>query len=140
MFRGIKTLAVRMERAQANALAIAKWLKTQPKVKAGYYVGLPEHPGYAVNASQARGSGSMLSFTMDSPETALKVLQNVKVITFAESLGGPESLITLPATQTHRDVSPEDRAKLGITDSFLRMSVGLENAGDLIADLAQAMA
>ena len=138
--RGIKTLAVRMERAQANALAIAKWLKTQPKVKAVYYVGLPEHPGYAVNASQARGSGSMLSFTMDSPETALKVLQNVKVITFAESLGGPESLITLPATQTHRDVSPEDRAKLGITDSFLRMSVGLENAGDLIADLAQAMA
>lgn len=139
MIRGIKTLAVRMERAQENALAIAKWLKEQPKVKNVYYVGLPDHPGYAVNAAQSRGSGAMLSFALDTPETALKVLQNVKVITFAESLGGPESLITLPATQTHRDVSPEDREKLGITDSFLRMSVGLENAQDLIDDLAQAM-
>lgn len=140
LLRGIKTLAVRMERAQENALAIANWLKTQPKVKKVYYVGLPEHPGYDVNRKQSRGSGAMLSFTLDSAETALQVLAKVKVITFAESLGGPESLITLPATQTHADVSAEDRAKLGITDSFLRMSVGLENAQDLIADLAQAMA
>ena len=139
MLRGIKTLAVRMERAQENALAIANWLKTQPKVKKVYYVGLPEHPGYAVNAAQSRGSGAMLSFELDSHETALNVLAKVKVITFAESLGGPESLITLPATQTHADVSPEDREKLGITDSFLRMSVGLENAQDLIDDLKQAM-
>lgn len=139
MIRGIKTLAVRMERAQENALAIASWLQTQSKVKKVYYVGLPDHPGYAVNAKQSRGSGAMLSFALDTPETALKVLQNVKVITFAESLGGPESLITLPATQTHRDVSPADREKLGITDSFLRMSVGLENAQDLIEDLKQAM-
>ena len=140
MLRGIKTLPVRMERAQENALAIAQWLKTQSKVKKVYYVGLPEHPGYAVNAAQSRGSGAMLSFTLDSAETALQVLAKVKIITFAESLGGPESLITLPSTQTHADVSPEDREKLGITDSFLRMSVGLENANDLIADLAQAMA
>ena len=140
MIRGIKTLAVRMERAQENALAIANWLKTQPKVSQVYYVGLPEHPGYDVNRKQSRGSGAMLSFTMESPELALQVLQKVRVITFAESLGGPESLITLPATQTHRDVSPEDRQALGITDSFLRMSVGLENAQDLIADLQQAMA
>ena len=140
LLRGIKTLAVRMERAQENALAIANWLKTQPKVKKVYYVGLPEHPGYDVNRKQSRGSGAMLSFTLDSAETALQVLAKVKVITFAESLGGPESLITLPATQTHADVSPEDREKLGITDSFLRMSVGLENAQDLIADLQQAMA
>ena len=139
MIRGIKTLAVRMERAQENALAIASWLQTQSKVKKVYYVGLPDHPGYAVNAKQSRGSGAMLSFALDTPETALKVLQNVKVITFAESLGGPESLITLPATQPHRDLSPEDREKLGITDSFLRMSVGLENAQDLIEDLKQAM-
>ena len=140
LLRGIKTLAVRMERAQENALAIAVWLKTQPKVKKVYYVGLPEHPGYDVNRKQSRGSGAMLSFTLDSAETALQVLAKVKVITFAESLGGPESLITLPATQTHADVSAEDREKLGITDSFLRMSVGLENAQDLIADLQQAMA
>ncbi len=140
MLRGIKTLPVRMERAQQNALAIANWLKTQSKVKKVYYVGLSEHPGYAVNQKQSRGSGAMLSFTLDSAETALQVLANVKVITFAESLGGPESLITLPATQTHADVSPEEREKLGITDAFLRMSVGLENVEDLIADLAQAMA
>jgi cystathionine gamma-synthase len=140
ILRGIKTLAVRMERAQENALAIANWLKQQPKVKQVYYVGLPEHPGYAVNKKQARGSGAMLSFALDSAETALQVLAKVKIITFAESLGGPESLITLPATQTHADVPAEERERLGITDSFLRMSVGLENASDLIEDLKQAMA
>lgn len=140
MIRGIKTLAVRMERAQENALAIARWLKTQPKVTRVYYVGLEEHPGYAVNSKQSRGSGAMLSFAVETPELAQQVLAKVKIITFAESLGGPESLITFPATQTHADVSPEDREKLGITDSFLRMSVGLENAQDLIDDLAQAMA
>lgn len=137
--RGIKTLPVRMEYQQRSAMAIAQWLKTQPKVRKVYYVGLPEHPSYAVNAKQSRGAGSMLSFAVDSGETALKILQRVKVITFAESLGGPESLITLPATQTHRDVPVEDQLKLGITDSLLRMSVGLENADDLIADLDQAM-
>ena len=82
----------------------------------------------------------MLSFAVDSRETALQILDKVKVITFAESLGGPESLITFPATQTHADVAPEERERLGITDSFLRMSVGLENEQDLIRDLEQAMA
>ena len=139
MIRGIKTLAIRMERAQENALAIAKWLQQHPKVTKVHYVGLPEHPGYAVNAKQARGSGAMLSFAVDSQVTALQVLDKVKVITFAESLGGPESLITLPVTQTHADVSAEERERLGITDSLLRMSVGLENVKDLIADLEQAL-
>ena len=139
MIRGIKTLAVRMEQQQRSAMAIAKWLKDHPKVKHVYYVGLPEHPGYAINAKQSRGSGAMLSFTLESAELALQVLAKVQIITFAESLGGPESLITLPATQTHADVSAEDREKLGITDAFLRMSVGLESAEDLIADLSQAM-
>lgn len=139
MLRGIKTLAVRMERQQQSAMAIAKWLQTQEKVTRVYYAGLPDHPGYAVNAAQSRGAGGMLSFAVDSHETALKILKNVKVITFAESLGGPESLITLPALQTHRDVAPAEREKLGITDSLLRLSVGLENAEDLMADLAQAM-
>ena len=140
MLRGIKTLAVRMERAQENAMAIAQWLKMQPKVKKVYYVGLLEHPGYEVNKKQSRGSGAMLSFAVDTKETALQILDKVKIITFAESLGGPESLITYPATQTHCDVAAEEREKLGITDSFLRMSVGLENVNDLIRDLEQAMA
>ena len=140
MIRGIKTLAVRMERAQENAIAIAMWLKNHPKVKKVYYVGLPEHPGYEVNRKQSRGSGAMLSFAVDSRETALQILDQVKVITFAESLGGPESLITFPATQTHADVAPEERERLGITDTLLRMSVGLENVQDLIRDLQQAMA
>ena len=139
MIRGIKTLAIRMERAQENALAIAGWLKEQEKVTKVYYVGLPEHPGYAVNAGQSRGSGAMLSFTVASPELAQQILARVKLFTFAESLGGPESLITFPATQTHADVPEEERNRLGITDCFLRMSVGLEKAEDLIADLHQAM-
>ena len=139
MIRGIKTLAIRMERAQENALAIANWLKQQKNVTKVYYVGLPEHPGYGVNARQSRGSGAMLSFTVATPELAQQVLAKVKIITFAESLGGPESLITFPATQTHADVAEEERNRLGITDCFLRMSVGLENAADLIADLEQAL-
>ena len=139
MIRGIKTLAIRMERAQENAQAIAAWLKGQEKVTKVYYVGLPEHPGYAVNASQSRGSGAMLSFTVATPELAQQVLAKVKIFTFAESLGGPESLITFPATQTHADVAEEERNRLGITDCFLRMSVGLEKAEDLIADLNQAL-
>jgi len=139
MIRGIKTLPIRMERAQENALAIAAWLKQQKNVTKVYYVGLPEHPGYAVNASQSRGSGAMLSFAVATPELAQQVLAKVKIFTFAESLGGPESLITFPATQTHADVAEEERKALGITDCFLRMSVGLENAKDLIADLDQAL-
>ena len=139
MIRGIKTLALRMERAQENALAIANWLKGQKNVTKVYYVGLPEHPGYAVNASQSRGSGAMLSFAVATPELAQQVLAKVQIITFAESLGGPESLITFPATQTHADVAEEERNRLGITDCFLRMSVGLEKAEDLIADLDQAL-
>ena len=139
MIRGIKTLAVRMERAQENAMTIAKFLRTHPRVTKVHYMGLPEHPGHELNAKQSRGSGAMLSFAVDSHETALQVLAKVKVITFAESLGGPESLITLPVTQTHADVPEAERLKLGITDSLLRLSVGLENVNDLIEDLRQAM-
>ena len=139
MIRGIKTLALRMEHQQKSALAIAAWLKEQKNVTHVYYVGLPEHPGYAVNARQSRGSGGMLSFAVATPELAQQVLAKVQIITFAESLGGPESLITFPATQTHADVAEEEQNRLGITDCFLRMSVGLENPDDLIADLNQAL-
>ena len=101
-------------------------------------MGLPEHPGYEINRRQAHGTGGMLSFRVDSAETARRVLTGVKVITFAESLGGTESLITSPLTQTHSDV-PEDMRRLGITDTLLRLSVGIEDVSDLLADLTQAL-
>lgn len=139
VMRGMKTLAVRMERQQESAQKLAAWLIRQPQVRKVYYVGLPEHPGCAVHAAQARGAGSMLSFAVDTEETALRILENVRLITFAESLGGTESLITYPMMQTHPDVPREDRERLGITETLLRLSVGLEHVDDLIADLAQAL-
>ncbi len=135
VLRGLKTLAVRMERQQKTALTLAIWLSAQPWVKKVYHIGLPDHPGYEVNAGQSRGFGSTFSFAVDSKETALKILQGVRLITFAESLGGTESLITYPVVQTHPDVPAEVREHLGITDTLLRLSVGLENEMDLIADL-----
>lgn len=138
--RGIKTLAVRLEKQQENAIFLAKWLKSQKKVREVYYVGLPDHPGYEVNKRQARGFGSMISFRTDSEQTARQVLERVKLISYAESLGGVESLITYPILQTHGDLPVEVRQHLGITEDFLRMSVGIENAQDLAADLEQALA
>lgn len=137
--RGLKTLAVRMERQQENAKKIAAFLNAHPKVTRVLYPGLEAHPGADVNAAQARGAGSMLSFTVDSKQTAVNALEHVGVITFAESLGGTESLLTWPAAQTHAEVDPETKARLGITDTLLRLSVGLENADDLIEDLKQAL-
>lgn len=140
VMRGLKTLSVRMERQQENAEKIARWLGTQEQISQVFYVGLPSHPGYAVNAAQARGAGSMLSFRTDSADTARRILERVRLITFAESLGGTESLVTYPMVQTHPDVPAETRERLGITDTLLRLSVGLEHVDDLIADLAQALA
>ncbi len=140
VLRGLKTLSVRVERQQESARKIALWLKGQAQISQVFYVGLPSHPGHAVNASQARGAGSMISFRTDHAETARRVLERVRLITFAESLGGVESLITYPLVQTHPDVPAETRERLGITDTLLRLSVGLEHADDLIADLAQALA
>ena len=107
VMRGVKTLSLRMERAQQSALTLARALKANSHVTQVLYVGLPEHPGYALDRSQARGAGGMLSFRVDSVQTAQRVLTGVKVITFAESLGGTETLVTYPLTQTHSDV-PED--------------------------------
>ena len=137
--RGIKTLAVRMERQQQSALEIAKWLTSHRRIRKVFYTGLPSHPGYELNLSQARGFGSMISLHTDTKETALEILKKVRLFTFAESLGGTESLITYPLVQTHPDVPLELREKLGINDSLLRISVGLENTDDLIADLKQAL-
>ncbi|MCI7041915.1 MAG: PLP-dependent aspartate aminotransferase family protein [Lachnospiraceae bacterium] len=135
ILRGIKTLALRMERAQENALALVDWLKEQKRVTKVIYPGLPEHPGYEIMKKQARGFGGMLTFEVDSREFALSVLNHVKLIQFAESLGGTESLITYPITQTHADVPPDKLAANGITDRILRMSVGIESKEDLVEEL-----
>ena len=135
ILRGIKTLALRMERAQENALALGDWLKEQKRVTKVIYPGLPEHPGYEIMKKQARGFGGMLTFEVDSREFALSVLNHVKLIQFAESLGGTESLITYPITQTHADVPPDKLAANGITDRILRMSVGIESKEDLVEEL-----
>lgn len=139
VLRGIKTLAVRMDRHNENAKKVAAWLRTQPKVKQVYYVGFPDHKDYEVTKRQTTGFGGMISFTVDSFETAKKILKNVDMIMFAESLGGTETLITYPTTQTHEDTPSDIKEKLGITDCFLRMSVGIENSDDIIADLDRAM-
>ena len=135
ILRGIKTLALRMERAQENAYALVDWLKEQKRVTKVIYPGLPEHPGYEIMKKQARGFGGMLTFEVDSREFALSVLNHVKLIQFAESLGGTESLITYPITQTHADVPPDKLAANGITDRILRMSVGIESKEDLVEEL-----
>lgn len=140
ILRGIKTLGIRMEQAQKNALEIANWLKTQPAVIKVIYPGLPEHPGYEIMKKQARGFGSMLTFYVDSKEHAFEILEKVRMIKFAESLGGVETLLTYPTTQTHADVPQEIREKNGITDCTLRLSVGIEDARDLIAELTQVFA
>lgn len=139
MIRGIKTLAVRMERQQETAFKIAGWLSTRAEIGAVYYAGLPTHPGYEISKKQSTGFGAMISFSVDCEATALRVLEHVSVIQYAESLGGVESLITYPALQTHADVPREEREAKGINERLLRLSVGLEAAGDLIADLRQAL-
>lgn len=139
VLRGLKTLSVRIERQQENAHKVARWLMTQPHISKVYYAGLPEHPGYEINRMQARGAGSMISFRTDSVDTTHRVLEKVKLITFAESLGGTESLITYPMVQTHPDVPQAMREHLGITETLLRLSVGLEHVDDIIADLTQAL-
>ena len=133
--RGIKTLGIRMERAQENALALAEWLKKQDVVTKVIYPGLPEHPGHEIMKKQARGFGAMITFDLDTKEHAIALLEKVRMIKFAESLGGVETLITYPTTQTHADVPVEIREKNGITDSTLRLSVGIEDSKDLIAEL-----
>ncbi|HCA21457.1 MAG TPA: cystathionine gamma-synthase [Lachnospiraceae bacterium] len=140
VLRGIKTLPLRMERQQKNALLLADWLRKNEKVKKVYYPGFEDSPGHEVMKKQARGFGSMITFEVDSKETAYSILENVRLIHFAESLGGVETLITYPVTQTHADVPEEIRLKNGITDSILRLSVGVENGKDLIAEFERVFA
>lgn len=140
VIRGIKTLGVRMDRQEENALKIARWLSGHPAVKNVYYPGLPEHPGHRLIKEQAEGYGAMVSFEVADKNAAEQVINNVRLISFAESLGGVESLITFPAYQTHADMEPAERDRMGISDRLLRLSVGIEDVSDLLADLEQALA
>jgi cystathionine beta-lyase/cystathionine gamma-synthase len=139
VLRGIKTLAVRLEKSQTNAKRIAEWLMRHKRIKDVYFPGLVSHPGHNLHLQQARGPGSIISFRVQNEKRATTVLRRVKVISFAESLGGVETLITHPSRQTHIDVPCATRACLGITDDLLRLSVGIEHERDLIADLKQAL-
>ncbi|WP_031556301.1 trans-sulfuration enzyme family protein [Lachnospira multipara] len=138
ILRGIKTLGIRMERAQQNAIEISNWLLNQKCVTKVYYPGLESHPSYEIIKKQATGFGSMITFDVNSKENALKILEKVKIIQFAESLGGVETLITYPTSQTHADVAEEVRLRNGITPQTLRLSVGIEDVSDLIRDLEEA--
>lgn len=139
VIRGMKTLGVRLDRQQENALRIATWLQTHPRVTKVFYPGLHEHPGHELITQQARGYGAMIAFEVDNPALVEQILVKTELISFAESLGGVESLITFPEVQTHADIPPEQRVRLGINDRLLRLSVGIEDCDDLIADLAQAL-
>ncbi len=135
ILRGIKTLALRMEASQRNAITIVDWLQQQKKVTKVYYPGIPGTESYEICKNQARGFGSMITFEAETKELAQKILNRVSLIQFAESLGGVETLITYPITQTHADVPKEVLAANGITDRILRLSVGIEAIEDLLEEL-----
>nr|WP_320146668.1 PLP-dependent aspartate aminotransferase family protein [uncultured Anaeromusa sp.] len=139
LIRSLKTLALRMEKHNSNALTISRWLLEHPKVSRVFYPGLPLHNGHTIHEGQASGYGGMVSFEVNDPTLVPQILAKVQLIQFAESLGGVETLITFPAVQTHADIPAADRERLGISDCLLRLSVGIEDADDLIADLEQAL-
>jgi cystathionine gamma-lyase len=139
--RGVKTLPLRMERHEANAHAIAEFLADHPRVTRVYYPGLSSHPQHDLAARQMDGFGGMLSFEVDTDlDGVATFLGSLSAFPLAVSLGGVESLIEHPATMTHSPLTPADRAKLGITDSLVRVSVGVENVDDLIDDLDTGLA
>jgi len=140
VIRGIKTLAVRMERHEQNARRIVDFLVAHPKVERVLYPGLPDHPGHEIQKRQASGFGAMITIEMGSFEAAKAMLERMRVMSFAESLGGVESLISHPATMTHASIPRDRRAMLGLTEGMVRLSVGIENVEDLLADLDQALA
>ena len=141
VLRGTKTLHIRMDRHCENGIKVAEYLKTHPKVNKIYWPGFPTHPNHDVAKKQMRGFGGMMSFTLkeDKLEAAHKVLSKFKIFSLAESLGGVESLCGHPASMTHASIPKEEREKTGVVDSLIRLSVGIEDADDLIADLKQAL-
>jgi cystathionine gamma-lyase/cystathionine beta-lyase/cystathionine gamma-lyase/homocysteine desulfhydrase len=138
VLRGVKTLAVRMKCHEENGMSMANYLAHHPKVKKVYYPGLPDHPQHALAKKQMNGFGSMISFELGSKENAAKFLNRVRLCSLAESLGGVETLISHPETMTHASVPIEDRKRLGISPGLVRISVGIEDIEDLIADLENA--
>lgn len=141
LLRGIKTLHLRVQRACENTAAIAQFLKNHPKVNHIYYPGFEDHPGHQIAKKQMRGFGAMLSFDLhqDTLEEATKILAHTHFFILAESLGGVESLIGHPATMTHASIPQSERAKVGLTNSLVRLSIGIEDVDDLIKDLEQAL-
>ena len=139
VLRGVKTLAVRMERHESNGRAIAAFLDHHPKVKKVFYPGLPQHPQHELARTQMSGFGALISFEVGSYDNAKKLLDAVKICSLGESLGGVETLICHPATMTHASVPPEDRDRLGITPGLVRVSVGIEDEEDLRSDLDRAL-
>jgi cystathionine gamma-synthase len=139
LLRGMKTLALRMERHQSNAFALARCLREHPAVAEVFYPGLDDHPDHEVQKSQSNGFGGMLSFRVRDAAQVAPFLSRLRIVSFAESLGGVESLCTYPATQTHADIPRDIREKVGVCDRLLRLSVGIEHPDDLIADLSQAL-
>ena len=139
VLRGVKTLAVRMKQHNENGLAIANFLAKHPKVQKVHYPGLPSHPQHELAKKQMKGFGGMLAFEIGSMEKAKAILKSVRLCSLAESLGGVETLISHPASMTHASVPPEDRARIGITDGLVRISAGIEDVEDLVADLEQAL-
>lgn len=139
LIRGIKTLALRMEEIEKNTAAIAQFLQQHPKVEKVYYPGFENHPGHHVHRQQAEGFGGMISFVVSDQEKALSVLDKVNYFTLAESLGAVESLISIPSLMTHASIPRERRLELGIADGLIRISVGIEDQRDLIADLKNAL-
>lgn len=141
VLRGLKTLGIRVERAQAGAAAIARWLEAHPKVDSVRYIGLPSHPQHEIARRQMKGFGSMIAFELKGGyEAGKKLMNHVRLATLAVSLGGVETLIEHPASMTHASMSPEARQEAGFTDGLVRYSVGIEDVDDLIADLEQALA
>ena len=141
VLRGIKTLHIRMQRHCENAIIVANWLETHQKVAKVYYPGLPSHTGHDLAKRQMRGFGDMLSFELkgDNYEEAVSVMERLEVFSLGESLGGVESLCTHPASMTHASIPKEEREKVGLKDTLIRLSVGIEDVEDLIADLEQAI-
>jgi cystathionine beta-lyase/cystathionine gamma-synthase len=140
VLRGTKTLALRMAQHNANGLALARFLSTHPKVRRVLYPGLADHPQHELAKRQMRGFGGMLTFDVGSFDAARDVCNRVRLMALAESLGGVETLISHPASMTHASVPPDRRAAIGLTDSLVRVSVGIEDPADLIDDLTQALA
>ena len=139
--RGVKTLAVRMRQHEANALAVAKFLSEHPRVEKVFYPGLPSHPDHQLAMRQMSGFGGMVSFQFRGVlEDVDRVVRRFKIFTFAESLGGVESLVCHPASMTHGSIPREIREARGLTDTLLRLSVGIEDLEDLLKDLEQALA